>query len=438
MIPITFCIASSKNELDYTNLLLKSLQDNTNISNHEILIFIDSDNQNSYELLSSVKKTIPNLKLYKNETGYPFGSQRNVSIMFDAASNEIVCYLQSDMVAGKDLDRHIIENLRNENDILSFTRIEPSLHPPSPEKITMDFGLTPDEFKYHEFNSYVKNLQLENRENINSHFAPFALYKKTWFKLGGFDTQFRCSREDSDFIVRAKINDINLIQSWKACVYHFTCISSRGIDWYKKNNEETDYKNKLQMMADQQELARFIRKWGTFTHDIPKVYDIGFKMSLDKMVDFNVLLNIEPYVSNLFLDNKSVVDQLTSTLDFNSQYYANLRLNYSTYHWENVKSKFNPMDFTSRVIYEPNVDAIINDILIETTYSKYVSENTSNWITSNVIWNIHRIIDENDIGEYEIGPLDINIRRKNNLSKSRSIVNLNREELLQDPVCIFK
>lgn len=181
---ITFCIASAKNEKDYTTLLLNSLKKNTQLENHEILIFIDSDNQNTYEHLLELQPTFPNLKIHRNETGFPIGSQRNVSIMFHHASNPVVCYLQSDMVAGKNLDRHISQNI-DKNTVLSCARIEPPLHPGSPEKIVKDFGITPDEFKFDEFDKFVSKLQKENRPNMDGHFAPFAVYKTTWFEQLG-------------------------------------------------------------------------------------------------------------------------------------------------------------------------------------------------------------------------------------------------------------
>ena len=109
---ITFCIASAKNEKEYTKLLLKSLKDNTNINNHEILIFIDSDNQNTYESLVKIKTNeLPNIRIFRNTNKFPIGSQRNVSLMFNAASNDVVCYLQSDMVVGKDFDKHISDTI---------------------------------------------------------------------------------------------------------------------------------------------------------------------------------------------------------------------------------------------------------------------------------------------------------------------------------------
>jgi glycosyltransferase involved in cell wall biosynthesis len=100
---ISFCIASAKNEKYYTLGVLDSLKRNTQFDNHEVLIFIDSDNQNTYEALLEYRKDKPNIKIYRNTSQFPVGSQRNVSIMFSQATKDIVIYLQSDMVVCPDL-----------------------------------------------------------------------------------------------------------------------------------------------------------------------------------------------------------------------------------------------------------------------------------------------------------------------------------------------
>ena len=55
---ISFCINTSRNEREYLLLLLNSLKENTQIENHEVLIFIDSDNQKTYRTLIKYKETI--------------------------------------------------------------------------------------------------------------------------------------------------------------------------------------------------------------------------------------------------------------------------------------------------------------------------------------------------------------------------------------------
>jgi hypothetical protein len=46
-------------------------------------------------------------------------------------------------------------------------------------------------------------------------------------------------------------------------VYHFTCTSSRGIEWW---TEENKAKEVVRQQNDQIELKRFVDKWGTFIH----------------------------------------------------------------------------------------------------------------------------------------------------------------------------
>lgn len=430
MKPITFCITSAFNEKDYTILLLDSLKEHTEIENHEILVFVDTDNQNTYERLLEYKQGLPNLRICKNHTGQQTGCQRNVSTIFDAATNEIVCYLQSDMVVGQNFDKHIIENM-NEDIVLSCARIEPPLHPPSPEKIIKDFGKSPEEFKYEEFKAFVKELQAENRPNMFGHFAPFVVYKKTWFeKLGGFDTQFRSSREDSDMIIRMHLAGLDMVQSWNACVYHFTCVSSRGQDWYK-TTDEAKYKNELQSLADQQELKKFIRKWGFFGHDPRPVYNIAFELELDIYANLQFIKYIEPFCSKFYISDESVVNQLIDQLEFDTHYYNNLRWRYPFQYWQKTKHLFNPVDFKSRIIYGKAGD---EDVIIRFKLSE-LAKNFNDDVKS-IIENAHVVVNQNNPGKFAFGPLTIEINRK--VDKSKDMVKIgNIDKLLANDQFLF-
>jgi GT2 family glycosyltransferase len=425
---ITFCIATAKNEREYVKLLLKSLKEHTNHLNHEYLVFIDSDNQDTYQALLDIQRSMPTLKICKNPNQYPVGGQRNVSIMFNAAANDIVCYLQSDMVVGRDFDKHISANI-DENTVLSCARIEPPLHPASPEKIVKDFGITPEAFDCEVFNKFVDELQAENRPNIDGHFAPFAVYKRTWIdRLGGFDTQFRCSREDSDMIIRMKLNGLNMIQSWNACVYHFTCVSSRGEDWYKKT-QQADYKNELQQLADQQELKRFIRKWGFFGHEVRPVYNVVVCVELDRYANIEALKALEPYCSTLVLDNAAVADQLAAQLEFEAHYYSNLRWNYTTEYWRDKKHLFNPTDFYQRVTSKQ----VVGDTVINIKMSSIIDR----WKEVTTLFeHLHATIDSNEIGLYDTGYCTLEIVAKNNLAPGHATYP-NMQQLLTDQHFIF-
>lgn len=411
MTPITFCIATAGDERDYLALAIDSLRENTDIDTHEILVFIDKDTQGTYEYLRELQKEIPQLRIYKNEKPFPIGLQRNLSIMIHAAKNDVVCYLQSDMVAGKDLDAHIEKNLTDKDTILSLTRVEPPLHPPAKDKITKDFGLTPDNFKKKEFDSLVETIQSEGRDLIEAHFAPFAIHKSTWAELGGFDASFVCSREDSDFLVRAKLHGKRLVQTWDAIVYHFTCVSSRGSDWYT-DSKEAQYKNHVQQLADQQEFLRFIRKWGKFDHDITHRYDVGIEIEIDRMVDFNVLLSIEPYFDNVVLSDRYVAEQLHRIVEFNAYYFARLRRGITDEMWQNYRGGLFGYagDRGSGISHNTNAH---NDVVVKVKYSDYVENNDPT-----VIQNIQDIVHQNEVGEYEVGPFTINIHSKTNIIDS--------------------
>ena len=430
---ITFCIASANNEKEYTKLLIKSLRDHTDINRHEILIFIDSDNQNTYEELLEIKKELPNLKIYRNTGQYPIGSQRNVSLLFHAATNDIVCYLQSDMVVGPNFDTNILKNMKDESVVLCMARIEPPLHPPGPEKIVKNFGLTPEEFQYEEFVKFVLELQTNPKPNIEGHFAPFAVYKKTWFeKIGGFDTQFRCSREDSDMILRMYILGLNMVESWEACVYHFTCVSSRGKDWFKpETDKQIERKNQLQVFADREELKRFIRKWGgdyTEDHKARPLYDIALFLDIKTFVRFDLLSFLEIYVQNLYLNDVNVAEELKRRTVFDYDYYSNLRWNYSKEHWESVKYLFNNQ-IQNRIRYSEDLSNIYHDVNIYANY--FDLEKNCDQTLQNFIMSLNHFIHEKPIGTYEIGPLTIQINQKNELSHTYG-TNKNIELVLKD------
>ena len=420
---ISFCIASAKNEKYYTLGVLKSLEDNTNFSHHEVLIFIDSDNQNTYEELLEYKKQNPNVKIYNNQSDFPIGSQRNVSIMFHHASNDIVIYLQSDMVVSNEFDKYFLKALnKDKNRVISAARIEPPLHPPSPEKIVKDFGLSPEEFKYDEFYNFTKNLQKENKPLMVGHFAPFGLYKETYFKvMGGFDTRFRCSREDSDFIIRLNTNKLESLQTWNASVYHYTCISSRGTDWHK-NDQKAEIKNQWQEKADEQELKRFIRKWGYFGHEYLPKYNSTLIIDINTAPNLKLLSMIEPYFNKIVLNDKEFLNQVINFIEYENEYYSNKRWSYTSEHWKKVKQNFMLSDIKSRIILESDYK-YNDDVIIKTDiYSLIKNFNTPeirNFIehSNEVLTQLLNESQNNYKGVYNIGCFEVTVNSLEDINK---------------------
>ncbi len=157
---ISFCVNTSKNELPHLKLLFKSFQKNLSTLDHEFIVYIDSDNQNTFDWLLEQKGIFSKLKIIRNE-GIPYANSTGQNILFEAASNDIVSYLHSDMVICKNYDLEILKDLK-EDMLLCSTRVEPPLHGNSGEKLTYDFSTNPLDFDLDKFTSFAE-LQKVNR-----------------------------------------------------------------------------------------------------------------------------------------------------------------------------------------------------------------------------------------------------------------------------------
>jgi GT2 family glycosyltransferase len=241
---------------------MDSLLNGVDTNLHDFLVFVDSDNQGTTEFLQTLKPLFPNLTIIKNN-GDPVGYAGNINYMFRNAKTEIVSYLQSDMVVNLEYDKKVLSHLKD-NTILCSTRVEPPLHCPNDNAVTFvqRFGFDPSEFKYEDFLRFAE-ANKDPKKLTNYFFAPFTLYKSLWNDIGGHDVSFKKSREDSDIALRLALNGCEMKQCWDAMMYHFTCTSSRGIEWWKPENQERD---KKRMELDRIELDRFVKKWGTFLH----------------------------------------------------------------------------------------------------------------------------------------------------------------------------
>ena len=402
---ISFCINTAVNELKYIQLLFKSLQDNLSTLEHEIIVFIDSDNQSTSEWLTEQKSIFPNLIILKNPLPVCYGYARNINEMFKFASNDIVSYLQSDMVISKDYDIFISKHIKD-NMVLSSTRIEPPLHGNGLEKHTMDFGLTPKDFQYEMFLDWCEH----NREEKHTSyfFAPFTMYKKVWNSIGGHDTRFRRSREDSDVLNRLILNGVKITQTWDALVYHFTCVSSRGQDWYNKQNQKAQERAILQQHADTVEMSRINRKWGGFSHGKPNEY--YYKINAEVNIDSNNS-NIFKMLSSFF--NVNYINDIGFYNEFinqNEHIYANQLLNFSKEDWEKYSYMYNTENLEDYI----SLDEAQGDILIKFNLSD-INQNTFN----SIILNLQHIVHHYDIGEYEYEGFKISIKNKNNIIKDK-------------------
>ena len=399
---ISFVTNTSVNTRDHVELLMKSLHDNLDGKEHEIIVFIDSDNEDVYGYLKSIKKDFFDLKIITHNVKPCIGYARNNNILVDIAKHDIISYLQSDMVICPHYDTNILSQLED-NCILSSTRIEPPLHGYSDYTITEDFGTDPTVFDMDKWNKYSESAK-SNRA-AEYFFAPITFYKKVWQDLGGYDTRFRRSREDSDLVQRCIQAGIKLIQTWEANVYHFTCTSSRGKNWFDPNNEEAKKRVELQKVADGIEIRRFLKKWGNFNHGEAKLNKLDVDLVIKDIARLNPMFvgQLEPFFSRVWLrseeDKKVIVDMFKNEHD-----PANELLGFSKEDWEFAKTFYNQTDFESIYqIGEPdtyNIKVEVNFTGVDPKQDLFLLNLTS----------LGSIIEPNEPGIYELGSARIDVQ----------------------------
>ena len=113
----------------------------------------------------------PNFKAIRNEGPKRLGN----TILYDELvkiETPIVGIYHADMyLMPKALD-FVLKHVAPLN-VVSLTRIEPPLHPDGPEKMLMDFGIEPEEFKEEEMLEWFKDVQMNQAtKQTEGIFAP--------------------------------------------------------------------------------------------------------------------------------------------------------------------------------------------------------------------------------------------------------------------------
>lgn len=415
---ISFLINTSVNTLDHVKLLLRSLKENLVGKEHEILIFVDSDNEGTVEYLREQKQNFYDLKIITHKLKPCVGYSRNNNLLVELAKHDVVSYLQSDMVISKNYDVEILGELED-NCILSATRIEPPLHGTSDINFTKDFGIDPEDFKWEEFIQYAETVKQD--KTIEYFFAPFTFYKSVWLEVGGYDTLFRRSREDSDLLQRFVQKGVKIKQTFRANVYHFSCVSSRGKKWFDLQNLDAQSRVQLQNFADQIELKRFIRKWGRFNHGEDKLRKLDMDLIFldDSSNRLAMLAQLEPYFSRVWVKSQEEKERVLSFYK-REHNAANELLKFTEEDWEFAKQFYNQTDYESRYQVGEPQDFNIK-VTIDTTEQNIKANGDGGFFFDNINF-LADIIQNPEPGIYELGIAKIEVRSVLNLADNQVVV----------------
>lgn len=374
---ITFCIPSKSN-LRYLKTCIPSIRENASRNDHEIIIFVDSDEDGTVEWLEQVKDEY-NLRYFVNpnlgKSLYGIGKAYDYCV--EQSTTDIFMIFHADMMLGKDADLKAFNHLK-EKTVVCSTRIEPPLHPNNGEKILIDFGIWPEEFKKDEFNQYV-NEHLEDNKITNGIFAPWMMYKEDFIALGGHDPILHSCREDSDIFNRMKLAGYEFIQPWNSLVYHLTGRGAGSFD----GDPERHAKWKADM---DRSTLEFIRKWGSNVNHTPLMepiiipkYNIAYVV---KKCNSQLLGVLEPWCDRIYIENKDIVDIYIDREEENTSY-----------------------DLSKRVFVEQNNNPKEeNDIVIEFDATQLTQQNFQ------LLQQLPSIIKESGgIGEFELDIFKITI-----------------------------
>ena len=314
---ITFVIPS-RNNLEFLQLAYKSIR-NLN-TKHEMLVLNDASTDGTEEWINN--QNDEDLIVYHN----PGPERIGIVGMFDKgiemARTDIIMAYHADMVAGPDLDKHILKHLKR-GTVVSATRVEPPLHPDGPEKMLVDFGIEVEDFDMGKFNSWVLNeyKPKHGKDITEGIFAPWCMYKEDFLAIGGHDELFAPqSKEDSDIFNRFVLNGYKVLQTWEGLVYHFT---SRGSRFNKHVGGSAGKDSNEWLYTTHKNSRNFVRKWGCYIkHDplmkpiIPPKYDIGIIL---KNSDINVLSTLEPWCSTIYVDEGNIPTMIKNYIEVEQQ-----------------------------------------------------------------------------------------------------------------------
>ncbi len=223
---------------------------------NKILVYVDQDNDGTVEWLREEKVDFI-LNTAKECQGIGFA----YDTMFSRATTDLVVAFHADMILGLLADKYMYD-AHQRGTVVCATRIEPPIHPPGPEKITMDLGNWPEQFNWDEFDKFVTvNSTKDSPLNkvTSGMFAPWLIDRRDHL---GHDPMFKSVYEDADLFRRFVLSGYKLKQVWQGLVYHFTCRGGQfehavfDIDLnFKSRSPQWEHNNLVSF-------REYVRKWG--------------------------------------------------------------------------------------------------------------------------------------------------------------------------------
>ena len=235
---------------EYLDICLQSaIEGRTHDS--EIIVAVDGYIKESQDVLDKYKDDIKVLDLVNNQ-----GMQMALNLGVMNASNEHIMIINDDNVLCHGWDS-IWADI-SDREVKTINQIEPT-GPGIFDFPVKDFGRTPKEFDYEGFKKYELELS-SNKVSEDGGIFPFAMLKKDYMMVGGFDTLYQspfiC---DWDFFLKLELAGCTFERTHSLHFYHFGSAATKN----RTDKDQFVFKASEAPAADM-----FEYKWGIR----PKLY----------------------------------------------------------------------------------------------------------------------------------------------------------------------
>lgn len=242
---VSLIIPTYKNP-EYLDLCIKSALGTQELETNEVIVVVDGFVEMSRPILDKYKDHIKILPLPQNQ-----GMQQALNFGVMNATNEIIFIINDDNVLGTAWDTTILNEL-HKGQCLTLNQVEPD--GPSIFGFDIkDLGKTPKEFDFDKWLDYEVSIK-EPFITPDGGIFPFAMWKKDYMIVGGFDTLYKspfiC---DWDFFLKLELNKISFKRTRECHLYHFGSASTKN---------RTDGDQVIFRASEQAAAQMFEYKWG--------------------------------------------------------------------------------------------------------------------------------------------------------------------------------
>jgi GT2 family glycosyltransferase len=381
--------------MNYTMMAYRSLRDY--YPDNEIIVLDDGSSDQSVGYFELQLPLDSNLRFWANQSGNILGHTITYDMGIKMAKNPLVTIFHSDMICTKNYLANLLKHW-NEKTVVCATRIEPEgIYPAGKEKILKPFGLEYFDFKYKEFLEFVKQEEIDRKDQTsNGIFAPWLISKEDFLAIGGHDAKSFAPypEEDADLFLRFHLAGYKLIQSRDSLCWHW--ISRGHRSWAKNGVGKDDDMFKFYQNRARRNYLRKWHRWMMFDenhHPIKHpVYNIGFVLTNVLSEDF--LHFVEPWATNIFVDNMVCAER----------YIAK----------EQPTTK---IDLSKRILNHGYIDEVNNDILLYFSQDEFMKDGNSN---AAILMKLSDILAEDGVennSEFELGIFKLKTKTVKDISK---------------------